>query len=39
MKMGLVVVAVALGFLIQSCQKSTMEDSYLSRELPSHLNK
>jgi hypothetical protein len=39
MKVGLVGIAVALGFLMLSCQKSTMEDSYLSRVLPSHLSK
>lgn len=39
MKVGLVGIAVALGCLMLSCQKSKMEDSYLSRVLPSHLSK
>ena len=39
MKMGLIVVAVALGFLMPSCQKSKIEDRYFSSELPSNLSK
>lgn len=37
--MGLIVVAVALGFLIPSCQKSKIEDRYFSSVLPSNLSK